>query len=181
MSDDQTEIVRTLVTATGRLAQFCDRAEHNEAADRAVIIDVSASLRSLAARVLRRHQVSTIAAYADRLASIELRHPIAGSGAFDAADQVPLAKTWRDLQRCQAQHDGTYHPDVNGLSKLDQLRHYTQHLGKLAWYFQDNVADTGIGTDATTTRVTDILVFGVKLATVCGYLLPEEPIDAAII
>lgn len=180
MSDDQTEIVRTLVTATGRLAQFCDRAEHNEAADRAVIIDASVALRSLAARVLRRHQVSAVAAYADRLAGIEHRHPIAGSGAFDAADQVPLAKTWRDLQRFQAQHDGTYHPDVNGLAKLDQLRHYTQHLGKLAWYFQDNIGGTGVEAEATTTRVADVLVFGVKLATVCGHLLPDEPVDASL-
>lgn len=177
MAGNQVDVVRCLVTVAGQLAQFCDRAEHNEASERATIVDAGTTLRSFALSFLGRLGVDAIDSYAIRLTEIEHRSPLAGEDVFDADESVRQAKTWRALQRSQARHDGAYHPDVNGLAKIDQLRHYTQHLSKLAWYFQDEVGGTGVDHDATIARVVDMLVFGVKLATVCGQLLPDEPIE----
>lgn len=178
MADQSIHPVPTLVTVSGRLAQFCDRAEHNESADRAVIADAGAALRKHAHELLVSLSANVLDSYESRLVEIEQRSPLFGAASFDASEAVSNAKTWRQLQRCQALHDSAYHPDVAGLSKFDQLRHYTQHLSKLAWYFQDQVDRVGIDPDTTVRRATDILVFGVKLATVCGQLLPDEPIES---
>lgn len=174
ISDDVlSEVVRALVRVTGRLARFCDRAEHNEGVERATVAESAAELRGMSTLLLHRCGVDPVGAYGERLAAMEARHPLAGAGLFDAADQVPLAKTWRDLQVVQARHDAVYHPDVLGLAKIEQLRHYTLHLAKLAWLLQDReemLQDAQLVLD----RITDLLVFGVKLSSVCGELLPDE-------
>jgi hypothetical protein len=175
--DDVQNAVRTLVRVTGSLAQFCDRAEHNEGTDRAIVSAAGEALRGCALSLLRARAVDPVAAYAERLASMEARHPLGGAGVFDADEQIPLAKTWRDLQRFQAQHDAVYHPDVCGLAKIEQLRHYTLHLAKLAWMLQDHALEQKPLVAPERDRFVDILVFGVKLATVCGSLLPDELVE----
>ena len=168
---------RTLVRITGRLARFCDRAEHNETANPDVISTAATELRMIAVPLLRQHRLEALDAYAARLAQIEARHPLAGSGLFEADQEIRQVKTWRALQQAQARHDAVYHPDVAGLAKIDQLRHYTLHLAKLAWILQD----AGPGEDEIINdRLPDLLVFGVKLATVCGQVLPDEPVDVTV-
>lgn len=167
---------RTLVRLTGTLARFCDRAEHNEGAERSIVAAAGAELRTTASVLLRACDVDPINSYAARLGALEARHPLYGAGLFDADETIREVKTWRMLQRGQARHDAVYHPDVNGLAKIDQLRHYTLHLAKLAWLLQE-AADAGNIDDDVLDRVTDVLVFGVKLATVSGELLPDEPVD----
>lgn len=55
------------------------------------------------------------------------------------------------------------------------------HLAKLAWILQDAVDVHGPEEDDIINhRIPDLLVFGVKLATVCGQILPEEPLDATV-
>ena len=173
---DVDDTVRVLVRLTGQLARFCDRAEHNEGTERGIVGTVAGELRLSALRLLEICGADPIAAYLTRLAEIEARHPLAGEGLFEAAGEVGRAKTWRDLQRSQARHDAVYHPDVVGLAKIDQLRHYTLHLAKLAWLLQEyTVAGDPVDASAEA-RVVDLLVFGVKLSTVCGELLPEEAV-----
>jgi hypothetical protein len=168
---------RTLVRITGTLARLCDRTEHNEGASREVVVVAGAELRSSALALLRDHDMNPLDMYASRLAQIEIRHPLAGAGLFDADYVVRDVKSWRGLQQAQAHHDAVYHPDVAGLAKIDQLRHYTLHLAKLAWLLQDAADGGDIGGDIANNRIPDMLVFGVKLATVCGQLLPDTPID----
>jgi hypothetical protein len=169
---------RTLVCITGTLARLCDRAERNEDASRDVVIVAGAELSSSALALLREHDMNPLDAYASRLAQIEIRHPLAGARLFDADYVVRNVKSWRGLQQAQAHHDAVYHPDVTGLAKIDQLRHYTLHLAKLAWLLQDAANGGDIGGDITNDCMVDILAFGVKLATVCGQILPDTPIDA---
>ena len=45
--------------------------------------------------------------------------------------------TWRQVQVAQLLHDRRFHPDVFGLSSLEQLRHYTLHVTKLAGLLVD--------------------------------------------
>jgi hypothetical protein len=173
---------RTLVRITGRLARFCDRAEHNETASPDVISTAATELRTIAVPLLRQHRLEALDAYAARLAEIEARHPLAGSGLFEADQEIRQVKTWRALQQAQARHDAVYHADVTGLAKIDQLRHYTLHLAKLAWILQDaaDVPGPEENDDIINRRIPDLLVFGVKLATVCGQILPDEPVDAIL-
>lgn len=175
--DDVRDAVQTLVRVVGGLAQFCDRAEHNEGTDRACVSAAGEALRGCALALLRARAVDPVAAYAERLASMEARHPLGGAGVFDADEHIPLAKTWRDLQRYQARHDAVYHPDVCGLAKIEQLKHYTLHLAKLAWLLQEHDLGQKTLVAPERDRFVDILVFGVKLATVCGTLLPDELVE----
>lgn len=178
ISADRLDIAaRTLVRVTGTLARFCDRAEHNEGVSRDLIITAGEDLRMTAMALLRDHGIDPLDAYASRLAQIEARHPLAGANLFEADQEIRYVKTWRELQRAQARHDAVYHPDVAGLAKIDQLRHYTLHLAKLAWLLQDAANEQDTGGDIVNERVPDVLVFGVKLATVCGQLLADEPVD----
>lgn len=118
--------------------------------------------------------------YARRLGEIERRNVLHHSGSFDGQTAAQDARTWRDLQLAQADHDRYYHADVAGLSKAGQLRHYALHLAKLAGAAAD-VATTGSRyDDFVSRRVPDALLFGIKLATVSGQALGDEALNAAL-
>lgn len=51
---------------------------------------------------------------------------------FDGQAAARKASTLRELQLVQVSHDRAYHPDVFGMSRADQVRHYAFHLAKLA-------------------------------------------------
>jgi hypothetical protein len=116
------------------------------------VVVAGAERRSSALTLLRDHDMNPLDAYASRLAQIEIRHPLAGAGLFDADYVVRDVKSWRGLQQAQAHHDAVYHPDVTGLAKIDQLRHYTLHMAKLAWLLQDAADGGDIGGDVANDR-----------------------------
>ncbi len=92
------------------------------------------------------------------------------------ADALAKAHSWDEVQIAQVEHDRRFHPDVFGLSKVDQLRHYTFHVTKLAGLLLDAV-DLGAWDSFRDERLADIAVFGVKLATVCNERLPSTSVD----
>jgi hypothetical protein len=97
-------------------------------------------------------------------------------GGYDGASAVPPRPTWRQVQLAQVEHDRFYHADVLGLCKLDQLRHYALHVAKLAGAVASTLrGDTPLD-DLLSRRVPDMIIFGVKLATVIGERLPDEPV-----
>ena len=165
-----------VVRATGVLANYCDHIEHNELAERADLVNVGAEIRKVAIRLFAAADEDPIAAYAERLGRVESRYPQASAGGFDGRGVVSAARTWGDLQRAQARHDATYHADVIGMSKLDQLRHYTFHVAKLAWQLQEALADEARMPAFLQDRLPDLLLFGIKLATVIGIKLPDDPV-----
>jgi len=63
------------------------------------------------------------------------------------------------------------------MPKLEQLRHYTLHVAKLAWLTLEAPADESLMDDYVQNRLPDLLLFGIKLATVVGMILPDEPIE----
>jgi hypothetical protein len=114
--------------------------------------------------------------YARRLGQIERRHPLFPVADFDGGARAAAAKTWRDLQTVQAEHDRHYHPDVAGLSRYEQLRHYTFHVAKIAGALaQLSETESSEAKDFIERRVPDALLFGIKLATLVSEPLPEEP------
>jgi len=86
---------------------------------------------------------------------------------------------WRALQLVQDEHDQAYHFDVVGLTKSDQLRHYALHVAKLAGACADAARGDLGHEDFLARRVPDMLLFGVKLATVTSEKLPHESIAAS--
>jgi hypothetical protein len=171
------EGTRALVKLTGRLARHCDRAEHNEPVSRDLLLEAARELRYLAVDLSRTLDLDLRESYATRLHVIETRHPLGGLGQFNGAEAIRASKTWADIQRAQFLHDVTYHPDVVGLAKFEQLRHYTLHLTKLCGYAQEAVdSDEKIPTDFTTQRIADLLIFGIKLSTVVGETLHDEAV-----
>jgi hypothetical protein len=170
--------VRGLLKITGVLARHCDRAEHNEGVDQSALHAAGSDLRELALRLLDHHGIDPIQAYATRIGRMEMRHPLGLANIFDGGSAVSQAKTWLDLQKAQARHDLIYHADVAGLSKFEQLRHYTLHLAKLCWLLDEAATSPSQRKDLFHTRIPDMLVFGVKLATVTGLVLPDEPISS---
>jgi hypothetical protein len=152
------------------VANFCDHVEHNEAADRAWVLDAAGQLRILTVELCGREGIALLDLYAERLGAIEARNVLAGPGTFDGHRAVIDARTWRDLQLVQAAHDRHYHPDVVGLAKIEQLRHYALHLAKIVGAF----AASGDPADLLQRRVPDAVLFALKLSTVMGVRLSDD-------
>ncbi len=75
----------------------------------------------------------------------------------------------------QWEHDRHYHPDVLGLSRYEQIRHYAFHLAKLSGAAAE--AASGDESDFLARRLPDLLLFGLKLATLTNEPLPDEQVS----
>jgi hypothetical protein len=158
-----TDAALRLAGASASVGAYCDRAEHLEPTDPKAIRAAGAELRTLAFELAAERQIDLVQAYRRRLDSVEQRHPLYPAG-FAAVDEIPHhGASWRQLQQVQWEHDRHYHPDVLGLARYDQLRHYAFHLTKLA----GAAAEAAAGDDADffDRRLPDLLLFGIKLAT----------------
>lgn len=156
------------------VANFCDHVEHNETADRAWVLEASARLRELTGELCASLGLSLTDVYAERLGAIEARNVLAAPGSYDGHHAALQARTWRDLQVVQATHDRYYHPDVAGLSKLEQLRHYALHLAKVVGAF----AQPADSDDLVHRRLPDAILFAIKLSTVMGARLSDASLPA---
>ena len=165
-----------LVRAAGRLAWQCDHAEHAEQSDKTLVIDAGLNLRAAAVEAFDRLEIEPVTSYANRLVDVEARSPLSGKGLFEAGVAIPKVATWRDLQVAQLLHDRVYHPDVLGMARSDQLRHYTLHVSKLAWRAHEAIDSADDMKAFVPARIADTLLFGVKLSTVAGEILTESPI-----
>jgi hypothetical protein len=163
-----------LAPVAASVANYCDHVEHNEVAERAWVIDAGAYLRVLACDQALAVGLSPIELYAERLGEIEARNVLAHPGGYDGHRAALEASTWRELQLVQAQHDRHYHPDVLGLAKDQQLRHYALHLAKIVGAFAEPRDDR----ELVHRRLPDALLFAIKLSTVMSVRLEDEPLPA---
>lgn len=166
------EMALALAPHAASVANFCDHVEHNEPADRAWVLDAAEELRALSLSFSEKSALDLIALYAERLGAIEARNPLYRAGDFDGHASALEAKTWGDLQAVQGKHDRRYHADVVGLSKAEQLRHYALHLPKIVGAF----ANGSNREELIYRRLPDTLLFSIKLQTVMGKRLPEDPL-----
>lgn len=178
-SNPHVEWALELSAAAASVANYCDHVEHNEEADRDWVRNAGRALRGLASEICVFDDADLRALYAARLRIIEERNPVWSPRELDGGSLVESAVTWRDLQLAQAAHDRHYHPDVVGLAKNDQLRHYALHLAKLAGAVADRARCRGDHVDFMARRVPDMLLFGLKLATVTGDHLPATDVAAS--
>lgn len=176
MTSTYRDDLRDLAIAAGHVANYCDHADHNEAVDAAWVLGTAETLRVIALRIAEREGVDLLALYADRLAAIEARNVGSGSGGFDGGAQARASSTWRELQLVQLEHDRVYHPDVLGLHKSEQLRHYSLHLTKLVAALAHEPSEREEHADFLARRLPDMLLFGIKLTTVMGQKLPETSV-----
>jgi hypothetical protein len=161
-----------------RVANYCDHAEHNEWLSQAWLMNASSGLCELAYATADRAGVDIFALYADRLCAIETKSVHHRALAFNGSAAARNAATWRELQLVQIDHDRAYHPDVFGLTKAEQLRHYALHLAKIAGAFAEAADDEIAPGDMLSRRLPDTLLFGVKIATAASFKLPEKPLSA---
>jgi hypothetical protein len=167
------EAASRLAATSASVSAYCDHAEHLEPTDREDIRTAGNELRTLAVELADAKQLDIVQAYRRRLESVERRHPLYPAGGFAAVDQIPdEGADWRLLQRVQWDHDRHYHPDVLGLSRYEQLRHYAFHLAKLAGAATE--AASGRESDFLESRLPDLLLFGLKLATLTNESLPDQ-------
>jgi hypothetical protein len=152
------------------VANYCDHVEHNEAAAADSVLQASEELRRLAFEFAAEAKLDLIHLYAERLGAIEARNVVARPGGFDGHGAALSAETWRDLQVVQIEHDRHYHPDVVGLAKVEQLRHYALHLTKIVGAFAGSADDD----ELVNRRLPDTLLFAIKLQTVMGKRLGDE-------
>jgi hypothetical protein len=165
-----------LAPLAASVANYCDHVEHNESADRAWVTGPAQELRDAASELAARAGVSIVELYAERLGEIEARNVASRPGGHDGHQTAMAARSWRELQLVQLDHDRCYHPDVAGMAKLEQLRHCALHLAKIVGAF----AEPREQRELLHRRLPDVLLFAIKLATVTGVRLPDEPMpDAA--
>jgi hypothetical protein len=167
-----------LVEFSGVIGQYCDRADHNEATSPETIREVGWGLRKLAQTIAAELGLDLRSLYAERVARVEAAHILGGQGFFDGGKSIREGTTWHAWQIAQMNHDRVYHPDVAGLPKNSQLSHIGHHIAKLAWRMQQTITSADKRDEFLINRVADLVLFGVKLATVTGQRLPEEPTDS---
>jgi hypothetical protein len=171
--EDLTTTALHLSALAGDLGAFCDHAEHNEGTEVATVLRIGGRVRSLAEFYAAESQLSLAECYARRLEVIESRNVLCEGETLES--QALEARSWRDLQLIQAKHDRLYHPDVMGLSKHEQLRHYAFHLAKLAGLAARAVlAGDPLSCDVAERMAADLTIFGVKLATVVNDTLSRH-------
>jgi hypothetical protein len=158
----------------GSVANYCDHAEHNEVVEREWVVGAADALCELALSFATRHGLDLVELYAQRLGAIESANVLHDDGGVDGAAGARAARTWRDLQLVQVAHDCGYHPDVIGLARADQLRHYAFHLAKIVGAF----AGSDDRDELVERRLPDTLLFAIKLKTVMAERLADEPLPA---
>jgi hypothetical protein len=163
-----------LAPAAASVANYCDHVEHNEHAERAWVIGSAETLKQEAIALAETAELSIVGLYAERLAEIEACNIAARPGGHDGHQGALGARTWRELQLVQLDHDRHYHPDVVGMAKLQQLCHCALHLAKIVGAF----AEAQCTQELLHRRLPDTLLFAVKLHTVMGVKLPDEALPA---
>jgi hypothetical protein len=175
----QLENAHVLVRVAGSIAVHCDRSEHNEDVLKETLRTQGGLLREMVIGLAIENNLDLKELYASRLEGLEGRHPMGGSGLFDGGAAARAIESWSDAQQVQYKHDIYYHPDVAGMPKINQIRHYAFHVSKLAMLTLDAALEVEGGpdslrTDFWTLRLADILIFGIKLATVTGERLSTD-------
>jgi hypothetical protein len=168
------ELLLSVAEATGLLATFCDRLEHGESDDRAHVRSTGLILRDAAITYASAAGLDIYDLYAQRLARAERSHVLGGTDSFQGELDVRAAQSWRDLQLVQVAHDRRYRPDVFGLSRYDQLRHCALHLAKLTATAAALSKDLSLREDFVERRLPDVLLFGLKVATLADHVLSDE-------
>jgi hypothetical protein len=163
-----------LAPAAASVANYCDHVEHNEITERAWVTGPAGVLQDAAIEFADAAGLSIVAVYAERLGAIEARNIAARPGGHDGHLAALQASSWRELQLVQLDHDRVYHPDVVGLAKLQQLCHCALHLAKIVGAFAEPRAEQ----ELLHRRLPDVLLFAVKLHTVMGSRLQDEPLPA---
>jgi hypothetical protein len=163
-------VVENLAAAAAQVATVCDHSEHVEAWSDAAVTSAASALCRAAFDLAAERGIDLFEAYANRLETVEDTSVLPKPSDPSAAART--ASTWRNLQVAQADHDRIFHPDVNGLSRLDQLRHYAFHLAK----FPDAVL-RGDAAELDGRRLPDMLLFAIKMWTLARVRLPEVSIE----
>ena len=164
---------RALTRAAADLAGFCEHVEHNEPNSVESAARAGDRLRQIASQLSVRGGVSLVAKYAARIRAVEEKSLLRHASLFEdemslaGAEALTFATTWDELQVGQIIHDRQFHPDVFGMPKIEQIRHYTLHVTKLAGLFVDAI-DNDEWDAFQRERLADIAIFGVKIATVCN-------------
>ena len=170
--------VRAMARAAGMLGTYCDHAEHAEATDPDAISAAASLLRNVASSLARRSGICLASAYRHRVETLETDMATRVGRLDTDTSAAPCAaftgtSTWVDAQTAQIAHDRWFHPDVCGMSRIDQVRHCTFHVAKLAGLIAD-AADTGDFSEFRTKRLADVAVFAAKLSTLAGAKMPDE-------
>lgn len=174
------EALAAVAGAAADVANYCDHVEHCEEASREWVTGAGKTLRAVAVRLASEASLDIFDLYAHRLDGVERRHPLFPVDGYHARGPAEAARTWHELQGVQFRHDRLYHPDVLGLHKLDQARHYALHLAKLTGALAAATLDAEAADDFARRRLPDLLLFGLKLATVMGQRLPDEQLPRAV-
>jgi hypothetical protein len=166
-----------LAVCAGEVGGSCVRAERAEPVERERIVAVGSRMRRLAQDLAAEAGLEIFEAYARRLAAVEGRRGTGAASSFDGAAAARAARTWRELQLVQLKHDVAYHLEVVGRAPENQLRHYAFHLARLAGVLAHAARGESGEAEVAERYLPDVLLFGLKLATVTGERLPEDPLE----
>ena len=159
-----------LARAAALVGNYCDHAEHVEPLDGVWLSQAAELLWEFYLRSCRERGLHPCDAYSRRLEQIERRN-ILDDGRCAPARAAMRAVSPREMQLAQLQHDRHYHPDVLGLNKTEQLRHYAFHLSKLVGHLAEAVE---AGQQLEQARMADTCLFAIKLNTLTGQRMSEQ-------
>jgi hypothetical protein len=164
-----------LAVVAGSIATYLDKAEHLEATDVASVARAASKLRSVAVSIAQAHGLDMLELYASRLGQIERANVLHDPDATGfVAAKAAKVHSLRGLQLLQLEHDRQYHPDVFGRPRDEQLHHFLLHLVKIMSATAAASRDDSLREPFLRTRLPDMFLFGVKIATAVGERLPDE-------
>ena len=176
MPTDHREFALAAAPLAAAVANYCDHVEHNETSSTAWILEAAEGLVDLALQHAQGRDINLFRLYGERLRAIEDANVLTRPNAFDGQAAVATATTWRDLQLAQVAHDRFYHPDVAGMARIDQLRHYALHLTKIVGAFARGDSDD----ELLARRLPDTLLFAIKLHTVIGVRMADTQLPRVV-
>ena len=159
------------------ISNYCDHCEHAETSKASWGIECGDILQDVAVQIGRHEKVDLHTLYAERLERVEHRNLFWESPeAPNGRELVLSASDWRGLQNAQITHNIYYNPDVTYMSRMNQMRHYAFHVAKLTGAVANQV-ESGPTEEFISTRLPDMLIFRVLIATTMSQKLPEDPLD----
>ncbi len=171
-----TDVALDLAVAAGQIANYCDHVEHNETTVREDVFACAQTLLDTALK-MAGSRYDLISLYAERIEQIEMAKVLFRKDRMFVIP-IQIAKSWREIQLVQAEHDSYYYQDVVGLARVEQMRHYALHVAKLAGIFARAAkgADQALtAQDLIEQRVPDTLLFAIKIFTALNEKMSDQP------
>lgn len=171
---------KQFVLAAATLSKHCEHVEHCESNSVNDINLVSEKLLQIALSIAIENKINLAEVYLKKLQTVEAKKHLQKTllNEDPSLQAGPLTKdiTWQKIQINQLIYDRQSEPNMLGIPKYEQVRHYALQITKLASLLFEATENNQLK-DFCDKHLADIAIIGVKLATLRGIKLPDLELE----